>query len=236
MNKTLLLSLGISMSLFGNNLPSIVDFAKLNDGCHIGANKTENWELGHLSFNAAPEIASIMTYLKKSYKIDSVVETGTFQGNTTVFFSYLFDDVHTIELNPVTYAETQNKLSHLNNVSCYKGSSDMVFKNLLPTLKGKTVLFYLDAHWNQYWPLLREIEEIAKTHKDQCVIVIDDAKVPHRNDIPYDKFGKNECSYDYIKEKINLAFSDHTVHYLIPNKKGSKAKLLILPKLSKENL
>lgn len=210
-------------------LPLIVDFGKLKPFCHIAANKDEDWQLGHLVFNAAPEIGSIITFLKKNYEIDTVVETGTFQGNTTIFFSYLFDDVHTIELNPITHEMAKNKFLNYKNVTCHKGSSDLVLKSLLPQLKDKKILFYLDACWNKYWPLLREIEEIGKTHKDNCIIVVDDVKVPNRDDVPFDKHEDVDCSYEHIKEKVQSAFSKHSVHYLIPSKKESKAKLIILP-------
>lgn len=101
---------------------------------------------------------------------------------------------------------------------------------MLPEVKDRAVLFYLDAHREEHWPLLEEIQEIAKTHKDNCIIVIDDVKVPGKTKIPYDKYGVHECSYDYVKEELKQVFSDYSFHYIIPKSVASRAKLVVIPK------
>jgi len=186
--------------------------------------------MGAYAFNYAPELTSFFAMLRKTYQIDEAVETGTFCGGTTVVFSSLFKNVHTIEIEPNNFAASKAALEPYKNVQCHDGNSSDVLKEILPSLKGKRVLFYLDAHWQNYWPLLDELEEISRTHHNQCIIVIDDFKVPGRPEIPYDAYAQHECSYEYISQKLIKVFTDYTIHFLVPKSIYSRAKLVIIPK------
>jgi predicted O-methyltransferase YrrM len=182
------------------------------------------------AFNGAPEISAFISMLKNRYNIEAAVETGSQYGYTTSFLASTFDEVHTIEIVPSTYQVAQNNLRNFSNVTCHLGSSNDVLQKILPALESKPVLFYLDAHWEEYWPLLDEIEEISKTHKDNCIIVIDDVRVPGRPDIGYDWNGDNECSYEYVKNKLEKIYSSYDFYYLLPRRIESKAKLVVIPK------
>ena len=111
----------------------------------------------------------------------------------------------------------QQRLTSLSNISFHLGSSEKVLAQILPTLKDKFVLFYLDAHWNEYWPLLDELDAISKTHHHKCIVVVDDVKVPGRSDIPFDAYKGHECSFEYVKDKIEKLYDGYTMHYLIPS-------------------
>lgn len=230
---SIMLFLSSAASSFAEDvtIPTKIDYGKYPpiEGGYFTNIDSDAWNFGYYSFNYAPEVAPFFAFLKKSYKIDIVVETGTFQGGTTVLFSLLFDQVHTIEADKTNFANAAARLQNMSNVHCYFGSSDVVLGSLLPALKGSRILFYLDAHWMADWPLLNEIGEIAKTHKDNCIIVVDDIKVPGRRDIPYDAYGANECSLKYIQGQLAQAFTSYTVHYLIPKSVKSRAKLIVIP-------
>lgn len=230
--KTTFLLLMLTNSyVFTQEFPTVIDYEYLpsiEQGYYANFNQYL-WQMGGYAFNYAPEITPYFALLKQKYNIDAVVETGTYQGGTTVVFSYLFDEVHTIEIEPNNYNASKERLSPYANVNCHFGSSSEVLKELLPLLKGKRVLFYLDAHWQQYWPLLDELKEISKTHKDQCIIVVDDFKVPGRSDIPYDAYGSLECSFDYIKNQLKSNFSSYTPHYIIPKSPNCRAKFVAIP-------
>ena len=182
------------------------------------------------AFNHAPELSSFFNYLKAKYHIDTAIETGTYQGSTTALFGRLFDEVHTIEIAEDTYNATKDALKSYANIHCHLGSSEKVLKELLPTVKGKPVLFYLDAHWLDHWPLLEELQEIAKTHKDNCIVVIDDIKVPGKKKFPFDAYGNHECSHEYVKENLGEVFTDYTFHYILPKSVHSRAKFVAIPK------
>lgn len=234
MLKKILLPLLGTLSLCSNEakFPQTIDFGRLptiEQGYY--ANFQEYlWDIGYYAFNYAPELAPFFAHLQHLYNIDAVVETGTLFGSTTIVFSSLFDEVHTIEIDNSLFTKANTRFQTFPNVKCHLGSSEKVFKELLPTLKGKRALFYLDAHWQNHWPLLEELEEISKTHKDNCIIVIDDFKVPGRRDIPHDYYNQHECSLEYAKKQLDKVFSSYIYHFLIPRSKLSRAKFIAIPK------
>jgi predicted O-methyltransferase YrrM len=181
------------------------------------------------AFNGAADIGPMFEKLKQDYQITTVIETGTFQGKTTEFFGQHFREVHTIDISPTYYNQSKQALSNYSNIHFHFGSSDNVLAQILPAMKDRFILFYLDAHWNEFWPLRDEIEQISKTHRNNCIIVVDDVKVPGRTDVPFDAYGPHECSLEYVKDKIEKVFDRYTIHYLIPNNPSLRAKLLILP-------
>jgi hypothetical protein len=230
----LVLFLLIPYAAFANtlNLPQIVDLRSVSTADFL---QYDDKELSMAArtlggFNHAPEFIPFFLYLKTAYGIDTVIETGTWLGKTTACFSLLFNRVHTIEVRSDVYHNAKKKLEAYPNIECHLGSSEIVLEEFLPSLKGQPLLFYLDAHWRKFWPLLDELKAISKTHKDHCIIVIDDFKVPERPDIPYDAYGKDECSYEYIKKALDEVFSGYSFHYLIPKHIASHAKLVVIPK------
>jgi predicted O-methyltransferase YrrM len=144
----------------------------------------------------------------KDLKIDCIVETGTFRGTTTAFLSETFPtlDIYTIEVDFNTYLEAEKNLESYKNIKLLSGSSEKVLEALLPQLKDKRILFYLDAHWEEYWPLLDEFEAIRKTAKDNCCIVIDDFKVPFRQ-FQHDNYKDQPLDVDYIEQKMNEVYT-----------------------------
>jgi predicted O-methyltransferase YrrM len=187
-------------------------------------------QIPHVGFNASPEIGDFVQSLRDDFGLEAAVETGTFKGATTHFLSCCFDEVHTVDLSKEFQEEAKKRIGEKSNTSFHLGSSESVLKEILPALKGKRTLFYLDAHWHDYCPLLDELEAIGKTHKDNCIIVIDDFKVPKRKEFQYDKYGEVRCSYTCIKDQLNCVFTSYEYYYLLPKDAVSKAKFLAIPK------
>ena len=160
------------------------------------------------AFNNDSVVSDTVVTLVKDLDIDCIIETGTFLGTTTAFLSETFPnkDIYTIEVMPKTYEKAKENLQPYTNIKMFLGSSDEVLEDLLPKLKGKRILFYLDAHWEKYWPLLDEFEAIRKTAKDSCCIVIDDFKVPYRQ-FQYDVYEEQPLDVDYIQEKMNEVYT-----------------------------
>jgi len=143
-------------------LPKIIDFGKfptIEQGYYSSFDE-ELWELGCYAFNYASELTPFFLFLKTEYEIDAVVETGTFHGGTTILFPRIFNEVHTIEVDEVLHSQDSKRLKNHTNVFCHLGSSENVLTELLPSLTQKRVLFYLDAHWGAFWPLLDELKSI----------------------------------------------------------------------------
>jgi predicted O-methyltransferase YrrM len=188
-------------------------------------------------FNNDSVITETVVQLVKDLKIDCIVETGTFRGTTTAFLSETFPNmpIYTVEVDFKMFLQAEENLKPHTNIKMILGSSEKVLEDLLPTLKDKRILFYLDAHWEEYWPLLDEFEAIRKSCKDNCCIVIDDFKVPFRQ-FQHDTYKEQPLDLDYIEEKMNEVytkpfyfFNDRTTR--IPRAVG---KVYIVPEAWKE--
>jgi predicted O-methyltransferase YrrM len=187
-------------------------------------------EISSGPFDGMSEITMFFKWAKNNFHISTAIETGSSHGGTSIFLAKVFHEAYTIEICDQSYERTKENLSQYSNAFPIHGNSSEVFKDLLPKLFGTRVMFYLDAHWNTYWPLLDELEMIGKTHKDNCVIVIDDIKVPSQPQRGYDSYAGNDLSYEYIEQKLKNIFLNYSIHYLLPiGDMGKRAKLAVLP-------
>ncbi|MDR3646004.1 MAG: hypothetical protein P4L22_00500 [Candidatus Babeliales bacterium] len=128
--------------------------------------------------------ANFLNMLKDLFNPDVFIETGTFMGSTTDTAARIFNTVHTIELDPGLYQEASRKFQNRSNISLYQGDSKSVLNNILPDLKSKKILIYLDAHWSgsgtacgdETTPILGELLTIKNCNISNIVIVIDDIR------------------------------------------------------------
>ena len=188
-----------------------------------------------VAFNYKPQVAFYTLDIKEKYKLEAAVETGTFYGFTTRFLGHLFERVDTFEVDKHSLLLAAKKMRGLRNIHLHhKSSGDNLGPLLEEKLKSKRLFFYLDAHWNNYWPLKDELRQIAKSHRDNCVIMIDDIKVPFRPEIRYDCYTIDgmfqECSYEYVEKELAEVFSEYNLYYLIVKGEYGGAQLLIVPK------
>ena len=138
--------------------------------------------------------------LVKRYKIKNIVETGTSKGDTTLAFSKMVDKVYTIEIKKEVYLTSKKRLSWEKNIQIFLGSSSDVLRKILPSLKGNT-LFFLDAHWGHYWPILDELKEISKVpYLKESIIVIHDFYVPGK-DFGFDSYYHSNSSIELFLKK-----------------------------------
>jgi predicted O-methyltransferase YrrM len=160
------------------------------------------------AFNNDSVVSDTVVQLIRDLKIDCIIETGTFRGTTTAFLSETFPtlDIYTIEVDFKMFIQAEANLKPYKNIKLLAGSSEKVLEALLPQLKDKRILFYLDAHWEEYWPLLDEFEAIRKNAKDNCCIVIDDFKVPFRQ-FQHDNYKDQPLDVDYIWQKMNEVYT-----------------------------
>jgi hypothetical protein len=153
------------------------------------------------------------------FKFTSFVETGTFRGYSTEFIAshYSHLPVFTSEVMPLSYKLSRNALSKYSNVTTHLGnSSDWIGEKISQHCFGNFPLFYLDAHWQRYWPLRDELRHIA-TVKLRTIIVIDDFEVPEHPEFGFDIDGGGEvvegqnCNLDYIRPALLPPNSYHAV-------------------------
>jgi hypothetical protein len=161
----------------------------------------------------------LMLELIGHFQFTSFVETGTCRGYSTEFMARAQPRlrIFSSEVMPESYEVARKALAKYPNISVYLGnSSDWVGKMVNDQSFGNFPLFYLDAHWQRYWPLRDELRHIAAV-KLRAIIVIDDFEVPGHPDFGFDVDGGGtvvegeKCNLDYIRPALLPGNSYHVV-------------------------
>ena len=123
-------------------------------------------------------------FLKKMYKIENFIETGTYKGETAKWAAQTFNNVVTIENSEEIYDEINETLSTYKNVSHLYGDSSLLLKEQIQLCEGPVIL-WLDAHWcgsntfgiDDQCPILKELDSLTIYPKKDLFILIDDARL-----------------------------------------------------------
>ena len=131
----------------------------------------------NLPFNGDSFIANNFLKFKNKFNIENVIETGTFEGGTTIFLAKNFKNVFSIECNEESFKKAENNIKNCNaNVNLILGKSEEVLFSILNNV-GDNTMFYLDAHWYDHCPLKNELQLIKKFNL-KPIITIHDFFVP----------------------------------------------------------
>lgn len=202
------------------------------------------------AFNSDPKVCEEVLKIRDFFGVRCVIETGSYEGNTTLFFGQNFDQVYSVEISERFFNTSRIRCASRLNVSIHQGSSEKFLAELLPTIKDRyeNVLFYLDAHWEHYWPLKDEIVEISKHYKNRAILIVDDFYVPNRG-FQFDSYNGRRCDFAFIEKEIDLCFDKGLYFYYYLNSTGRKipirdgrvggvGKVFILPRylLDKHNV
>ncbi|MEK6910278.1 MAG: hypothetical protein AABW82_00735 [Nanoarchaeota archaeon] len=163
-----------------------------------------------------PIAIRLFEMLVKEGKIKAIVETGTFRGYTTSLLAKKFPNIpiHTCEINDYNFKKAKENLKVFKNVSVYHNTSPKFLAQLIKDrIISDRVLFYLDAHWLDEWPLEEEMQIISSKIKS-AFIVIDDFKVPGDDRFAFDKYKDKECSLDMVNPNI---IKPNSYQNLFPN-------------------
>jgi len=145
--------------------------------------------------------------------LTTVVETGIDKGGSTRLFAEMASKVVGIDNMQERVDALKSILveEKLFNVSLMCRNSPDGIKELLDDgLDASRTLFFLDAHWQKYWPLKDEIRSIPR---GQGVLVMHDARVPGCPNLGVDQYEGQELSYEYLKDVLTDWSPDHTVEY-----------------------
>ena len=135
----------------------------------------------------------LLASLRRKYRFDVFVETGTAAGHTTELAAVMFDRVYTVELSKQQRAVAMGRLRDYSNIDFKLGESPKFIRDIRDDLDNRSVLFWLDAHWcggerlGPECPLLEELAAIGEQFPSRWVVLIDDARLffnppppPHR--------------------------------------------------------
>jgi hypothetical protein len=168
-----------------------------------------NEEIIYNAFGGDRYIFDEVSKLVTENNIKTIIETGTYKAETTLALRLLCTNIHSIEINETYYnrAVENNK----NKINFHLGNSPKILKEILPNIE-RPILFFLDAHWYDYNPLLDELKVIAEFGLQDSIILIHDFKVPNK-DFGFDSFNGKDYDLDYIRESIESIFPNGYNHY-----------------------
>ena len=168
--------------------------------------------------------------LVKRFDIKLIIETGTYHARTALMFSNLAQ-VWSVEINPENFAVAKKNVDDsqtVNKVSLFQDNSvDFLNSFLKPgKIQGRNVLFFLDAHWYDYCPLLDELKVIAKS-KMKPVIVIHDFMVPG-TDFGYDSYDGKPFSFELIQSSLEQIYGIKYGYYYNTVAEGARRGLIYI--------
>jgi hypothetical protein len=165
----------------------------------------------------------ISLFIKDANKINHFVETGTFNGETTLWASRHFKEVDTIEFSEKIYYQTKEKFKAIGNINFILGDSRKALREIVSNA-SESILFWLDAHWcsgdsygeEDQCPLIDELKIINSSSMDHFIL-IDDARLfmappPLPNLVKFYP-GITEI-IDELKEQFVMSFED--VLFILP--------------------
>jgi len=174
------------------------------------------------------------------YRFGTIVETGTNLGKGALHCSLYRGQVCTIEVNAsfrnqavlnmqqngyqiaqVTSGERhdeivliKSRVEGIRAIFSYLGSSEKVMDWLLTQNRfPRPYLFYLDAHWENYWPLLDELKVIAKHGLSDSCIIIHDFQVPGQPTFGFDVYKGQPLNIDYIRQDLFAINPNYVTFY-----------------------
>lgn len=166
--------------------------------------------------------------LKKKFDIKNVVETGSYVFSTTKWLCENFDLVYTYENNEHFYGVGVDKVRTFTNVRAFLEDSISGLQKLKDKLPEPTI-FFLDAHWGEYCPLLDELDVIS-TLNTTPIIVIHDFKT-NNPDLGFDRYNENDFCLEWIENHIKKIYPNGFDYYYNTQAVGAKRGIIyITPK------
>ncbi|MGA2684989.1 MAG: hypothetical protein ABSF51_08055 [Verrucomicrobiota bacterium] len=146
-----------------------------------------------------PPMIQIIKKFQTDFQLHNFVETGTFEGESSFAMTLLFDRVYTCDVR-----DWPRGLDFYcsANLTYETTTSPEFLRKHLPAIREHS-LFFLDAHWGEYWPLLDELAIIFANCRNP-VIIIDDFDAG--NGLDYDAYKGRKLDLDYVASSIPAGY------------------------------
>lgn len=179
---------------------------KLFPGIDVKAPHRAESQFIDIGFHGDEYLLSLVEQLAVRCKV--FIETGANVGSTLAYVAGNYPQLRCFSCEPdqLAFEQAGKNAGKYSNVALLNGTSQQFIEHISKFeqwLFSEQCLFWLDAHGYGFeWPLKTELEFITKKFKSGYIL-IDDFRVPGREDFVYDKYQENICSYDYVKGVLN---------------------------------
>lgn len=124
----------------------------------------------------------IKDYAKK-FKLNTMIETGTFMGEMIDAVINIFPNIISIEFDPLLAERAKNKFSSNPHIRIFQGDSGNLLSEVMKNI-SEPCLFWLDAHYSGVGtaksdletPIVRELNILLDHPRTDHVVLIDDAR------------------------------------------------------------
>jgi hypothetical protein len=151
-------------------------------------------------------------------RAEAFVETGTNVGSTLRYVAVRRPQLSCLscEPDPEAFARAAARTRGLGNVALFRLDSIDFLEHVLgaqPHLLERPTLFWLDAHGYGFrWPLREEVVWITERFAEP-LILIDDFRVPGRDQFGFDAYDGQACSLEHIADAIRMPYDLHLPAY-----------------------
>jgi hypothetical protein len=120
----------------------------------------------------------------KSFGLKTLVETGTYRGDTVAALLHRFENIYSIELSPVLHKAAIQRFKGAKHAHLICGDSGVELEKIVERL-DRPALFWLDGHWcggqtakgEADTPILKELTCVLEAADLGHVILVDDARL-----------------------------------------------------------
>ncbi|MBF0623763.1 MAG: hypothetical protein HQL82_03045 [Magnetococcales bacterium] len=149
--------------------------------------------------------------------------------------------IMTIDNFPPAFQNVRKRFPDNPNIIPVLNSSPTQLEKMIAEgqLDGCERLFYLDAHWEDYWPLRDELAQVIELKR--FVAVIDDCFVPGKSDprdarsgFGYDVYNGRKLEWNYIRDLFEGVDFDYRLYYPERPASAERGYLLLLAGYSRE--
>lgn len=143
--------------------------------------------------------AVIVEELVAAYRPTAIVETGCYLGDTTTYLAAAYPDrpILTCDIDKTSARFTAQRVRDASHVEVeHLDSPELV---AYAADRYSPALYFLDAHWGDDWPLIRELQAAGNG-----VVVIHDFDIGHSR-FGYDEYGGVRCGPDLLAQVPDLA-------------------------------
>jgi hypothetical protein len=154
-------------------------------------------------FNGQQKRLELFLSLVSAGRPAAIIETGTYLGTSTEFMAKAVGlPIFTVEAEDRNFGFARMRLRRFHNVKLAFGDSREFLANFVKhraaDYSGRSLLFYLDAHWGADLPLSGELA-IVFSSLSRAIVLIDDFQVPDDAGYKYDDYGTaGALTRDYI--------------------------------------
>lgn len=129
------------------------------------------------------EKQAVLLYYKDKYSLNTLIETGTYEGDMVQAMSKHFHSIYSTELSQSLYQKAKKRFNGNKAIHLFQGDSSDILPSIIKDIK-EPCLFWLDAHYSSgetacglvETPILGEIRALLEHPIKNHIILIDDAR------------------------------------------------------------